>query len=121
MRGRLMFHLETRVYENGNLIRDFDTPRRFSDVMWAEKYFQYLQYLANKFYPIYRECCDEEKSNSISWFIYKCPLYLKRNLKSEETIIIYELCRAQYYFDSTNSNTTEVEIYFTMVQKRAEY
>lgn len=129
MKGRPMFHLEVRVYENGNLIRGFSTPRRFQDIMWAESYFQYLQFLAGKWYPIFKRWCvgedalpEDNIKMGATWFIYHCkPVWAKQNLSSEEAIVIYEMCRSQYYLDSTNPKTDEVITYYTMVKKSAEY
>lgn len=127
-KGRPMFHLEVKVYENDMLIRGFSTPRRFQDVMWAELYFRYLQYLAGKFYPIYVEYCingslssQDKATGRYSWFIYHCPVYLKKYLNHEEVIAIYEMCRAQYYLDHPDKDINEVKINFTMVQKYAKY
>ena len=122
MKERAMFHLKVQVFENGNLIRDFSTPRRFDNIMWAEKYFRYLEFLANKWYPIFKRWCAGEDAlpeDSIGttaiWFIYHCnPVWMKRALSSEEVIAIYEMCRAHYYSTSSNPNTTEVTAYYEM-------
>lgn len=122
MKERSMFHLKVMVFENGNLIRDFNTPRRFSDVMWAEKYFKYLQFLAIKWYPIFKRWCAGEDAlpednigMTATWFIYHCnPVWMKRELSPEEVLAIYEMCRAQYYLDSPNPNTTLVTAYYEM-------
>ena len=125
MKEREMFHLKVKVFENGNLIRDFSTPRRFSDVMWAEKYFKYLEFLATKWYPIFRGWCageyvlpEDNIGMTTAWFIYHCnPVWMKRELSSEEVIAIYEMCRAQYYLDSSNPDTTEVTACYEMTKE----
>lgn len=125
MKEREMFHLKVKVFENGNLIRDFSTPRRFSNVMWAEKYFRYLEFLANKWYHIFKIWCVGEDGSpedniwtTAIWFIYHCnPVWMKRELSSEEVLAIFEMCRAQYYLDSSNPNTTEVTAYYEMTKE----
>ena len=129
MKERAMFHLKVQVFENGNLIRDFSTPRRLSDVMWAEKYFRYLKFLAIKWYPIFKRWCvaedvlpEENIGSTATWFIYylfiyHCnPVWMKRELSPEEVLAIYEMCRAQYYLDNPN-NTTEVTAHYEMTKE----
>lgn len=124
--GRPMFHLEVKVYEDGSLIKGFSTPRRFQDIVWADYYFRYLRFLAGKFYPIFKRWCagdgslpGEDYVMNLNWFIYHCPIYLKRNLKIAEADMIYEMCRVQYYQD--NPTATELKVELNMVQKRADY
>lgn len=125
---RPMFHLEVQVYEDGSLIRGFSTPRRFQDILWAERYFQYLHLLAYKFYPIFKKYCagegaspEDKVAMNKTWFIYHCPVYLKQYLFwNEEVIYVYELCRAQYYLDHPEKNK-EVKVESLMVQKSAKY
>lgn len=42
---------------------------------------------------------------------------MKRELSSEEVLAIFEMCRAQYYLDSSNPNTTEVTAYYEMTKE----
>lgn len=127
--NRAMFHLEVKVYENEMLTRGFSTPRRFQKIEWADLYCRYLQFLANKFYPIFKKYCagegaspEDKVAMNKTWFIYHCPIYLKQYLFwNEEIVTIYELCRVQYYFEHRNDVTDEIKIELTIVQKRAKY